>query len=275
MSTLSWVVELDQVHSSYLVVFSLATLAVAGGLLFQIGVVGWVFRVLGFMVRVIIRRGFLLWERLLSWASWPRFLVIAAGVREQAMRAIAMIGPPEILAAFTAGLTDPNSDIRKVASGGWMKADSIPEEVIPLLIVALRDPETQVRANAAHALNRLDSLPTEAIAPLIACPADDRDDLRINAAMALQKAPPGVVAESMQHLLEDANVRVRLIAARSLLHADAGNARAGAVLLEALDDPAPRVRKAALEGVESLGTAGTAFLEGVKQREGLEGEVAC
>src|ERR1700736_139795 len=40
-------------------------------------------------------------------------------VREQAMRAIAMIQPPETLAAFTSGLEDANGDIRKVASGGW------------------------------------------------------------------------------------------------------------------------------------------------------------
>ncbi len=180
------------------------------------------------------------------------------GVREQAMRAIAKIQPPETLAAFTVGLDDADGEVRKVASGGWMNAASIPEEVIPLLVRALRDPEVQVRANAAHALARLDALPAEAIPLLIACTADPDDGLRINAALALELAPPA--AEAMRHLLEDANVRVRLVAARSLLCADPGDARAGAVLLEALADADPRARKAALGLAESLGPAGAAFL---------------
>ena len=96
-------------------------------------------------------------------------------MREQAMRAIAMIQPPEILSAFTSGLKDANGDIRKVASGGWMKAAAIPEEVIPALVEALRDPEAQVRANAAHALARLESLPAEAVPLLVACTADPSD----------------------------------------------------------------------------------------------------
>jgi len=52
-------------------------------------------------------------------------------VREQAMRAMALITPPEILEAFTGGLEDASGDIRKVASGGWMKATLIPEESHP------------------------------------------------------------------------------------------------------------------------------------------------
>jgi HEAT repeat protein len=193
-------------------------------------------------------------------------------VREQAMWAIAMIQPPEILPAFAAGLKDVNGDIRKVASGGWMKAASIPEEIIPDLVVALRDPETQVRANAAHALARLDALPSEAIPLLVACTADPNDGLRINAALALKVVPPGASGEAMQRLLEDANVRIRLIAASSLLAGGPGDARAGAVLVEALSDPALRVRKAALDLVESLGTGGAAFLEALKERHGAEEE---
>ena len=60
----------------------------------------------------------------------------------------------------------------------------------------------------------------------------------------------------MQRLVADPNSRVRLIAAGSLLSADASNAVAGAVLMEALGDPALRVREAALELVESLGASG-------------------
>ena len=193
-------------------------------------------------------------------------------VREQAMRAIAMIQPPETAQAFAAGLKDACGDIRRVASAGWMNAAAIPEEAIPALVEALRDPEVQVRANAAHALARLDALPAAAIPLLIECTADANDGLRMNAAMALKLAPAGAVVEVMQHLVADPNSRVRLIAASSLLAAEPGNTQAGAVLVEALGDPALRVREAALELVESLGTGGAAFLEVLKERDGLEEE---
>jgi HEAT repeat protein len=66
--------------------------------------------------------------------------------------------------------------------------------------------------------------------------------------------------------------RVRLIAASALLTADPGDARAGAVVMEALSDPAVRVRKAALSLVESLGAGGAAFLEVLRSRGSLEEE---
>ena len=76
----------------------------------------------------------------------------------------------------------------------------------------------------------------------------------------------------MQHLVMDPNSRIRLIAASSLLFAEPGHAKAGAVLMEALGDPALRVREAALELLESLGTGGAALLEGLKLRDGPDGE---
>ena len=112
-------------------------------------------------------------------------------VREQAMRAIAMIQPPESTTALAAGLKDANGEIRKVASGGLMIAAEIPAEVIPDLIDALHDPEVQVRANAAHVLGRLDPLPSEAIPLLIECTTDGSDGLRMNAAMALKACASG------------------------------------------------------------------------------------
>ena len=208
-------------------------------------------------------------------AGGPLLRVIQTGeesVREQAMRAMAMIQPPEILAAFTAGLKDANGDIRKVASGGWIKAPSIPPEVIPMLVLALRDSDVQVRANAAHALARLDSLPAEAVPLLVACTADPSDSLRMNAALALKLAAPRAASEAMGHLIGDVNSRIRLIAASCLLVTDPANASAGAVLVEALSDQAPRIRKAALELVDSLGTGGVAYLEALKERDRLEAD---
>ncbi|MFI5454820.1 MAG: HEAT repeat domain-containing protein [Isosphaerales bacterium] len=194
------------------------------------------------------------------------------GVREQAMRSIAMIQPAETTQAFAAGLRDACGDVRRVASAGWMNATAIPDEAIPALIEALRDPEVQVRANSAHALARLDVIPAAAIPLLIECTADNNDGLRMNAATALKLVPAGAVIEVMQHLVMDPNSRIRLIAASSLLFAEPGHSKAGAVLMEALGDPALRVREAALALLESLGTGGAALLEGLKKRDGPDGE---
>ena len=121
------------------------------------------------------------------------------GVREQSMRAITMIQPPETTQAFAIGLKDACAEIRMLASAGWMNATAIPEEAVPALIDALRDPEVQVQANAANALARLDAIPAAAIPLLIECTDDANDGLRMNAAMALKLAPADTVAEVMQH----------------------------------------------------------------------------
>jgi HEAT repeat protein len=175
-----------------------------------------------------------------------------ASVRLEAIRAIALIQPPETMVAFAAGIKDSESQIRKLASAGWMIAAGIPEEIIPALIEALRDPEVQVRANAANALSRLEDLPAGAIPILIECTADPSDGLRMNAALALKSAPREKTEAVMLHLLEDSNIRIRLIAASFVLPGDPENAKARAVLVEALTDPAPRVHDAAQELAASL-----------------------
>ena len=139
-----------------------------------------------------------------------------AGVREQAMRALVMIQPPEAAEGFEAGLSDAAAEVRVVASAGWIKAASVPPTAGPALVEALRDPEPQVRANAAYALARLEALPPAAV-PVLRGSApgkgDPNDGLRLNAVLALRLAPPGEVADLMGHLLADPNVRVRLVAA--------------------------------------------------------------
>lgn len=195
-------------------------------------------------------------------------------VREQAMRAIARIQPPETTEALAAGLKDASGEIRVIASAGWMNAESIPDEVIPALVDTLRDPEIQARSNAAHALARLDALPASAVPLLVECTAEPHDGLRINAAMALRLAPADAVEGVMRQLVADPNSRVRLIAAGSILAAEPDSAEAAAVLVEALADPALRVRKAALELIDSLGEGGVNFLDALKARDGLEGESA-
>jgi HEAT repeat protein len=127
-----------------------------------------------------------------------------------------------------------------------------------------------VRANAAHALGRLDPLPGEAIPDLIECAGDASAGLRLNAAAALQRAPVGTATQTMRHLVEDANPRIRLIAAGVLLAENAADEKAGAVLVEALSDPAARVRKAAVELIETLGANGVLFVNNLKEHEASE-----
>jgi HEAT repeat protein len=192
-------------------------------------------------------------------------------VREQAMRAIAMIQPPETPAALTFGLKDGSAEIRKVASAGWIKAPEVPEEVVPALVECLRDPEAQVRANAAHVLARLESLPAEAVPLLVECTVDPDDGLRIKAAMALKNAlllPEATAA--LEHLLADPNARVRLLAAGALISAEPDHPGATAVVAEALNDPAYPVRKGAIELVESLGPRGAGLLGRLKERVAVE-----
>ena len=68
-----------RVDTSYLLLATLAGIMLSAGLLYRIGLIGWVLRGFGFVVTRAIRRGFRLWERLLAWASWPLFLAIVCG----------------------------------------------------------------------------------------------------------------------------------------------------------------------------------------------------
>ena len=76
MTNSSWFASLEHVHTSYLLLGTLAVTVLAAGILYQIEVIGWGLRGLGTIVRGGIRSGFLLWKRLLAWATWPLFLAI-------------------------------------------------------------------------------------------------------------------------------------------------------------------------------------------------------
>ncbi|WP_406700110.1 HEAT repeat domain-containing protein [Singulisphaera sp. Ch08] len=191
-------------------------------------------------------------------------------VREKAIRAITLIQPPESVDAFAAGLRDACGDIRIVASAGWMRAAAIPEQAIPDLIEALSDPESQVRANAAHALGRLETLPSDAIPLLIEQTTDADEGVRLNAATALKLTPVDLVGEVMQNLLTDPNSRIRLIAAGSLRAAEMNDPQVELAVVEALNDPAPRIRKAALELMESFDPGDGRLLEALVERESQE-----
>jgi HEAT repeat protein len=174
-----------------------------------------------------------------------------AALRGEAMRALAVIQPPEAVAAFTSGMRDAEPAVRVVASAGWRKATAIPTDAVPVLVESLYDPETQVRANAAHALGRLDPAPVEAVAPLAECVLSADVGLRMNAALALQ-AIPGAAADNALHpLLADPNPRLRLIAARRLIRDEPTDAEAAAAIAAALIGSDPTVRQSAFALLET------------------------
>ena len=79
MDASSWIAVLERADTSYLLLATLAGVMVSAGILYQLGLIGWVLRGVGHLVRGTIRVGFLLWERLLGWAPWPIYLAIVVG----------------------------------------------------------------------------------------------------------------------------------------------------------------------------------------------------
>src|SRR5688572_18933048 len=65
---------LDRLSSSYLILAALAGIGVAAGVLYRIGFVGLVLRLLGAAIRGSVRNGFHVWRELFSWARWPVYL---------------------------------------------------------------------------------------------------------------------------------------------------------------------------------------------------------
>lgn len=175
-----------------------------------------------------------------------------ASVREQALHALALIQPPEAATAFTAGLKDSSAEIRRMASAGWRRAQSIPDDAVASLVEALRDPELAVRANVAYALSRLDTLPDAAIPLLVECIAAPSNGLRLHAALALQKAATKVDAAVWRSIIDDPNMSVRLIAARALLAETSGRTAVLPVLADALANASAGYRRAALQLIETL-----------------------
>jgi HEAT repeat protein len=182
-------------------------------------------------------------------------------LREQAMRAIAMVQPSEIAQAFAIGIRDSSPHIRMVASAFWIKSEKVPEEAVAALVDSLRDPEIQVRINAAQALSRLEQLPSKAIALLVTCTEDANDNLRLHAAVALQKAPPAAVSKTMRTLVADPNIRVRLIAAGNLLTSQGMLPAGVSIVKESLADASASVRNAAMQLIESLGSNSISLLQ--------------
>ncbi len=80
MDASSWMTGLDRADTSHVLLAMLAGILLATVILYRLGAIGRVLRILALVVGAAIRGGFLLWERLLGWASWPLYLAIVVGL---------------------------------------------------------------------------------------------------------------------------------------------------------------------------------------------------
>ena len=164
-------------------------------------------------------------------------------VRLRAVRLLTMVGGGE--RSVPALLRDPDREIR-AAAATWCADHPDPQSIAGLLDL-LRDGEPLVRFMAKNALLRMGAI---AVGPL-AARLSDLDGPALEGALEVaiglaeaRLAPPALA------LVTDESARVRSLAAT--LVAGVGGASAVAALAVLLDDSAPIVRAAALEGLGKL-----------------------
>src|SRR5262245_10735006 len=98
----SFLVDLDWIGSSYALLLAFAGVALLVVLLTWLGVGGWLLGLVQKGVQASINAGFRVWRLLLSWASWPVFLLLvfvllAAGVALGAGRPAVALGAGVVL----------------------------------------------------------------------------------------------------------------------------------------------------------------------------------
>jgi hypothetical protein len=76
----------------------------------------------------------------------------------------------------------------------------------------------------------------------------------------------------MRHLIEDSNIRIRLIAASVLAIDHPEDAKIATILVEASADPTARLRQAVIELIDSLGSGGCMYWNILKERLKVERE---
>ena len=74
MNASFWLGKLEQADPSYLLLATFAGASLLAGILYRISLIGWLLHCVGLVLKGAIRQGFLVWQRLLGWASWPQFL---------------------------------------------------------------------------------------------------------------------------------------------------------------------------------------------------------
>lgn len=207
-------------------------------------------------------------------ASQGLLLILQRGsarVREQALRTLLQVEPPELLGACLAALHDADEGVRRLASAGLVLAAPLPNDALPPVVEAMKDSDAQVRSNLAMVLAKQEQLPIGVLPSLLRALEDPDDGLRLNALRALQESPEHLVAV-LPRLLADPNGQVALLAASCWLRHDPRSVEAGALLEKALTADVVRDRRHAVETLERLGGEGQRFREAVARQLQVETE---
>lgn len=117
---------------------------------------------------------------------------------------------------------------------------------------------------------RVKEVPDEAVGPLEECLQTNDDGVRLHAAVALRSASPTLTEPIYRRLLEDADPRLRLLAAGFFLEQNPEDEGAAQILVECLSSPSRMVRKAALELITKMGENATYLLDPLRERAEAE-----
>ncbi len=162
-----------------------------------------------------------------------------AGVREQALHSLGMIGGSEAVAVMIEALKDGNPEVREKAA--WALGMKGGQAAIDPLVGVLKDQNANVREQAAWALGMRGD--QRAIEPLMAALKDENPNVRQQAAWALGMRGDRRAVDALMAALKDSNANVREQAAWAL--GMRGDQRAVDALVESLQDTNDGVREQA------------------------------
>jgi HEAT repeat protein len=192
-----------------------------------------------------------------------------AALREQVLRALALIQPPEAAAAFLSALHDPDAEVRRWASAGLLKCEALQADALPALVQGLKDPDVQVRANIVLLCGRKEIWSAE-MGPLLLEYLNDPDDgLRLSALRILKEISELRLDGVLPRLLNDPNSQIRFLAASILTHT-ADDPQAVEILRSAIAAEQPRLRRQALETIETLGDRVALFVDALRAQQAAE-----
>lgn len=118
--------------------------------------------------------------------------------------------PPEVIAALTKALRDPDPAVRTEAA--YALGDAQATDALAALLVAVDDSQTSVRQAAIDALGQIGD--SRATARLLRATQDDRPDVRFQALMAVVRVSRDDAAEAILQGARDEDRHVRYIAVR-------------------------------------------------------------
>jgi len=187
-------------------------------------------------------------------------------VREDAVRALAQIGPPAVTALVRA-LKDKDENLRQQAATVLGKIGAEAKAAVPALVEVLKDKDKNVRQQAAIALGKIGLGAKAAVPALVEALKDKDKNLRQQAAVALvQIGPPALGA--LIEILRDKDENVRLQAAVALGQIGLEAETAIPALVEALKDKDEHVRQQAAVALVQIGPPTVAALiEALKDKE--------